>query len=56
MSVRQLARARYLVENNVRVKEGRQALNAAVLLEEEDKESTVQEGTPCAFNVLGKYI
>ena len=51
MSVRQLARARYLVENNVRVKEGRQALNAALPLEEEDKGSTVQEETACAFNV-----
>ena len=51
MSARQLARARYLVENNVRVKEGCRALNAVVLLEEEGRGSTVQEGTACVFNV-----
>ena len=54
MSARQLARVRYLVENNVRVKGGLQALNAVVPLEEEGRGSTVQEGTAYAFNVLGK--
>ena len=51
MSAQQLARVRYLVENDVRVQEGHQALNAALPLEEEGKESTVQEGTACAVNV-----
>ena len=54
MSAQQLARVRYLVENNVRVKEGHQALNAAVPLEEGGKGSTVQEGTAYACNVKGK--
>ena len=54
MSAQQLAHVRYLVENDVRVEEGHQALNAALPLEEEGRGSTVQEGTAYAFNVLGK--
>ena len=51
MSAQQLAHVRYLVENDVRVEEGHQALNAALPLEEEGRGSTVQEGTAFALNV-----